>query len=68
MRSKFCSECKREIPKSDWSCPHCGNPGEPTVDRRLGNEISPKGSMVMLLLFVIFPILLFALHLLFPDL
>ena len=68
MSRRTCSECEHEIPKGDWSCPHCGNPGEPSPAKQIGNEISPKGSMVLVSLFVIFPILLFLLHILFPNL
>jgi hypothetical protein len=56
------------MPKADWSCPHCGNLGEPTASRQLGSEISPKGSVALLSLFVIFPVLLFLLHIFFPNL
>ena len=68
MRSKTCPKCQREMPEGDWSCPHCGNLGEPTPPMQQGNEISPKGSIVMLSLFVISPILIFLLHILFPNL
>ncbi len=67
MARRMCSECGREIPKKDWSCPHCGNPGEATPGRQIGNEISAKGMMIMLVLFVVFPVLLFLLHIFVPN-
>jgi len=68
MRRKTCSECEREIPRKAWSCPHCGNPGEPSPGRQLGNDISTNGMLALLLLFIGFPVLLFLLHIFVPDL
>ena len=62
-----CSECGREMPNKAWSCPHCGNPGEATAGAQIGKEISRKGMTVMLLLFVLFPILLFLIHIFVPN-
>ncbi len=63
-----CSECGYEIPDSDWSCSHCGNPVETDSGSQTGKEITTKGMMLLLALFVFFPILLFVLHIVFPDL
>ena len=67
MVQKTCSECGREIPNNAWSCPHCGNPGEATAGVQTGKEISTKGMILLLLLFVFFPILLFLIHIFVPD-
>ncbi len=67
MVRKTCSECGREIPNDAWSCPHCGNPGEPPTGAQTEKGITPKGMMVMLLLFVLFPILLFLIHIFVPN-
>ena len=62
-----CSECGREVPKDAWSCPHCGNPGEVTPGTQIRNEISTKGMMLLLLLFVLVPVLLFLVHIFVPG-
>ncbi len=67
MVRKTCSECGREIPNDAWSCPHCGNPGEPTAGAKTKKGITPKGMVVLLLLFVLFPILLFLIHIFVPG-
>jgi len=67
MREKTCSECEREMPYQAWSCPHCGNPGEPTPGRQVGNDISAKGGLMMLTLFIFLPVLLFLIHLFVPG-
>ena len=64
---KTCSECGREIPNDAWSCPHCGNPGEPTAGAKNEKGITPKGMLVLLLLFVVFPVLLFLIHIFVPG-
>ncbi len=64
---KTCSECGREMPKDAWSCPHCGNLGEPTAGAKTEKGITPKGMVVLLLLFVLFPILLFLIHIFVPG-
>jgi len=68
MKRRECSECGREMPKEAWSCPHCGNPGEPTPGRQIGNELSKKGMLMLVFLFMVFPVLLFLIHIFFPDL
>ncbi len=54
MVRKTCSECGREIPNDAWSCPHCGNPGEPTAGAKTEKGITPKGMVVLLFLIHIF--------------
>ncbi len=67
MLRKTCSECGREMPNDAWSCPHCRTPAEPPTDAQTEKGITPKGMMVMLLLFVLFPILLFLIHIFVPG-
>jgi hypothetical protein len=55
------------MPNDAWSCPHCGNPGEPTTGRQTGEGISAKGMVLLLLLFVVFPVLLFLIHIFVPN-
>ena len=62
-----CSQCESEIPNRAWSCPHCGNPAEETPSAQAGQEISTKGMLLMLLLFVFFPVLLFLIHIFVPN-
>lgn len=54
--------------KDDWSCPHCGNPGEATEGPAIGTGVSAKGMLVVLLVFAAFPVLLFLLHIFVPGL
>lgn len=67
MRRKTCSECERELPKGAWSCPYCGNPGEPTASRQIGAQISTKGGMMLVVLFIIFPAVLLLVHFFVPG-
>jgi predicted amidophosphoribosyltransferase len=60
-----CSECGSDIPRTAWSCPRCGNPAD---SEQTGTEISRKGMTVLLVLFILVPVLLFLIHILFPDL
>ena len=62
-----CSECGCEIPNKAWSCPHCGIPAVETPSAQAGKEISSKGMLLLLLLFVFFPVLLFLIHIFVPD-
>jgi hypothetical protein len=55
------------MPREAWSCPYCGNPGEPSPGRQLGNDISTSGMLVLLLLFIGFPVLLFLIHIFVPN-
>ncbi len=67
MVRKTCSECGSEIPNNAWSCPRCGDPAEETPSAQTGKEISTKGMLLLLLLFVFFPILLFLIHIFVPN-
>lgn len=58
MRRRTCSECGHEMPDKTWSCPHCGNPGEPFEGEQLGKRLSKKAKVSALVLFVVFPLLL----------
>jgi hypothetical protein len=60
-----CSECGSEIPNNAWNCPHCGIPAEARAPT--GKEISTKGMLLLLLLFLFFPILLFLIHIFVPN-
>ena len=62
-----CSECGREMPNDAWSCPHCGNPGEPATGTQTEEGISTKGMVILLLLFMVFPVLLFLIHIFVPN-
>ncbi len=55
---KTCSECAREIPDNTWSCPHCGNPGEPVESDPISQGLSTKGRAGLIILFIGFPTLL----------
>ena len=56
------SECESEIFDGAWSCPHCGSPVETA---QTGDEISSKGMTI--LVFVLFPVLLFLIHIFVPN-
>jgi predicted amidophosphoribosyltransferase len=62
-----CSECGSEVPNNAWSCPHCGKPAEERAGAQAGKEISTKGMVLLLLLFVAFPVLLFLIHIFVPN-
>jgi hypothetical protein len=62
-----CSECGWEIPNNAWSCPGCGSPAEEAPTEQTGKEISTKGMLLLLLLFLFFPALLFLLHIFVPG-
>ncbi len=64
MARMRCSECGVEIPNTVWSCPNCGSPAE---EKRVGNEISTRGMLVLLLLFVGVPVLLFLIQILILE-
>ena len=67
MGQMTCSECGCEIPNRDWSCPACGNPAEESAGARGGIDISTKGMIALLLLFVFIPVLLFLIHIFVPN-
>lgn len=61
-----CSKCGHEMPDQVWGCPHCGitTAAESGEGRK---EISTKGMMILLLLFVVVPVLLFLTHIFVPG-
>ena len=67
MARMTCSECGRELPKNAWSCPHCGNPGEATSGAQIREQLSAKGMLLLLVLFVVVPVLLFLIHIFIPG-
>ncbi len=67
MARMICPDCKTEVPAVAWACPKCGKPGEHEPGAQTGNEISPKGMILLLLLFLIFPIALFLIHIFVPG-
>ena len=67
MERMICPECRIEIPKAAWSCPDCGKPGEQDAATQTGKEISGRGMMLLLLLFVAFPVVLFLVHIFVPG-
>ncbi|MBW2269082.1 MAG: hypothetical protein JRH16_10915 [Deltaproteobacteria bacterium] len=68
MPQTTCAKCEGEIPKNEWSCPHCGNPIETAADRQTSNAISTRGMLLLIMLFIAFPVLLFLLHIFVPEL
>ncbi len=64
MVQKTCSECGRGMPDGAWSCPHCGNPGEPTEGTQISAGLTRKGWWGLLVLFIVFPSLLLLLRIL----
>jgi len=68
MARMICPECRVEVPRSAWACPECGKPGEVVEGKDAGNDLSSKGMLLLLLLFVAFPVLLFLLHIFVPGL
>ncbi len=67
MAGTECSECGGEMPYKDWSCPHCGSPREPNEGAKTEKAISTRGMMLVLFLFVMFPIVLFLIHIFVPG-
>ena len=63
MVQTTCSKCGHELTDQAWGCPQCG--GETGAGQ--GKEISSKGMMMVLLLFIVFPILVFIVHLFVPG-
>ncbi len=63
-----CSDCGGELSEKDWSCPDCGNPRESAGGSQTEKAISTKGMLLVLLLFVLFPVVLFLLHIFVPGL
>jgi uncharacterized membrane protein YvbJ len=66
MKATTCSKCGHEMPDQVWGCPHCGNSTEAGGEER-EKAISTKGMTVLLLLFVLFPVLLFLIHIFVPG-
>ncbi len=66
MAETTCVKCGHEMPDEVWGCPHCGiSPG--TGSGKGGKDISTKGMSLVLLLFVLFPVLLFLIHIFVPG-
>lgn len=65
MALTVCPQCEREIRDKTWGCPHCGGV---RVHAKTGKEISMKGMTVLIVVFVLFPVLLFLLHIFVPNL
>jgi len=65
MARMTCSECKCELPRDVWSCPYCGSPAEEA--KPPGKDISARGMALLLLLFLVFPVVLFLVQILWPD-
>ncbi len=68
MAGTTCSDCGSRVPTDDWTCPECGNPVESTAPDQTGQEISLRGMVTLLLLFIFIPVLLFLLHIFVPEL
>jgi predicted amidophosphoribosyltransferase len=67
MAVMICTECKAELPRDAWSCPYCGSPAEEATTGEPGRDISKRGVALMILLFLVFPILLFLIQIFLPD-
>lgn len=63
----ICPDCEVEVPASAWACPLCGKPGEEEAGAHTGNEISPRGMILLLLFFVVFPVVLILIHIFVPG-
>ncbi len=61
-----CSECAATIPNREWACPNCGSPAVAGT-AQTGKAISAKGMTLLLLLVVVFPVLLFLIHIFVPG-
>ena len=62
-----CSECGSQIPNDAFSCPDCGTPAQSVDGAQTEEEISSKGMTILLLLIVLFPVLLFLIHIFVPG-
>jgi predicted amidophosphoribosyltransferase len=67
MSRMICPDCRIEVPSVAWACPNCGKPGEQEPGKNTGREISTKGMVLLLLLFVVFPVVLFLIHIFVPG-
>lgn len=67
MGSMVCSKCGREMSDRAWSCPECGQPAEEPNGDQGRKEISTRGMVLLLVIFIFFPVLLFLLHLFVPE-
>lgn len=63
MARLMCPDCKIEVPGADWACPRCEKPGEPETE----TPVSSRGMLLLLLLFVAFPVVLFLIHIFVPG-
>ncbi len=63
MGRMMCPDCKVEVPSASWACPRCGKPGE----EEGGKQLSATGMLLLLLLFVAFPVILFLIHIFVPG-
>jgi len=68
MTRVICPNCKVDLDRGDWICPHCETPAEEVARRPGQQEISNRGMLVLLLLCVGLPVLLFLLHIFVPGL
>ena len=67
MGRMMCPDCEIEVPRAAWACPRCGKPGEELAGNPTDKEISSKGMLLILLLFVAFPVVLFLIHIFVPG-
>lgn len=67
MAAIVCSVCERIVPENDWSCAYCGHAARANAGEKPVQEFTNKGMICMLGLFVIFPVLLFLLHIFVPG-
>lgn len=62
-----CSKCGGEMRDNAFFCLHCGTPTEAALGVRPEEGIPYKAILCIYLLFILFPILLFAIHIFVPG-
>ncbi len=67
MAQMTCSECGQEIVDAAWNCPRCGVTSASAAAAENEKAISVKGMACLLLVFVLFPVLLFLIHIFVPN-
>lgn len=67
MVVRICPECEREILDKDFTCPHCRSPVETLTAAEGKKEISTTGMLCLIALFVLFPVVLFLIHIFVPG-
>ncbi len=66
MAAPTCPKCGHEMPDQVWGCPSCGF-ATGAQEEQGGKEISKSGMSILLLLLVLFPVVLFLIHIFVPG-